>query len=229
MASAVRGVLFDVDGTLVDHERAVTIALASFLAAEAAAFPPHVDALWRSLGEACFGAYLRGETTFTEQRRARVRGLLATVGRALTNDEADERYARYLRMYEASWRSYPDAEQALLHLRDGYRLGIVTNGDHAQQLRKIEAVGLSGLFDAIVVSSEAGIIKPNPEVFLLACARLRLPPRLCAYIGDRLDTDARAASAAGLVGIWLCRSGQVCHETDITTIGSLSELVDVLS
>ncbi|MDF2808213.1 MAG: haloacid dehalogenase, partial [Cellulosimicrobium sp.] len=49
--------------------------------------------------------------------------------------------------------------------------------------------------------------KPDPRVFAEACARLGTDPARTAYVGDELDVDARAARAAGLVGVWLDRPG----------------------
>jgi putative hydrolase of the HAD superfamily len=43
------------------------------------------------------------------------------------------------------------------------------------------------------------------EDLLQGCARLRLAPAEIAYVGDRLNTDAMAATNAGLHGIWLNR------------------------
>jgi putative hydrolase of the HAD superfamily len=52
-----------------------------------------------------------------------------------------------------------------------------------------------------------GVGKPDPRVFAEACRRLGTAPGRTAYVGDELDVDARAATAAGLLGIWLDRPG----------------------
>jgi beta-phosphoglucomutase-like phosphatase (HAD superfamily) len=58
---------------------------------------------------------------------------------------------------------------------------------------------------AVIASSEAGAAKPNAKIFHQGCTRLRLAPDEVAYVGDRLQTDAIAATNAGLHGIWLNR------------------------
>jgi len=48
-------------------------------------------------------------------------------------------------------------------------------------------------------------------------------PESVLYVGDRLDVDARAASAAGLTGVWLNRSASDDDPCQ-PTIASLREL-----
>ncbi len=54
-------------------------------------------------------------------------------------------------------------------------------------------------------SSEVGAAKPDPRIFHHACDGLGLEKEEVAYVGDRRETDAIAATDAGLRGIWLDR------------------------
>jgi putative hydrolase of the HAD superfamily len=77
-----------------------------------------------------------------------------------------------------------------------------------------------------------GIGKPDPRIFEVTCAQLGLSPADCVYVGDRLETDALAAQAAGLRGIWLDRGLYVPAEVDsagISVIHDLRELKALLS
>jgi len=47
--------------------------------------------------------------------------------------------------------------------------------------------------DVVVISSEVGVAKPGPEIFALACERLRVAPEEAMHIGDTLDVDALVA------------------------------------
>jgi putative hydrolase of the HAD superfamily len=65
--------------------------------------------------------------------------------------------------------------------------------------RKIDALGVRSLFDAIVANGEAHgprRLKPDPEGYLHAAALLRVEPARCLVIGDRDDADGEAARAA---------------------------------
>jgi epoxide hydrolase-like predicted phosphatase len=56
------------------------------------------------------------------------------------------------------------------------------------------------LFDAVVISGEAGLRKPDPAIYALASERLALPPEQIVFIDD-LRPNVQAAAAAGMVGV----------------------------
>lgn len=66
---------------------------------------------------------------------------------------------------------------------------------------KLSALGAVALFDLVVSNGEPGgpsKLKPDPEGYLSAAARLGVPPEACLVIGDRDDADGAAARAAGM-------------------------------
>ncbi|HTO71972.1 MAG TPA: HAD family hydrolase [Myxococcota bacterium] len=66
---------------------------------------------------------------------------------------------------------------------------------------KLEALGVTALFDTVVACGEPGgprSMKPSPEGVLSAAARLGVAPALCLVIGDREDADGEAAKRAGM-------------------------------
>jgi putative hydrolase of the HAD superfamily len=50
----------------------------------------------------------------------------------------------------------------------------------------------------VLDSRDLGVEKPDPRIFLDACARLDLPPARCAYVGDVVAIDVEGSRAAGL-------------------------------
>jgi putative hydrolase of the HAD superfamily len=56
------------------------------------------------------------------------------------------------------------------------------------------------LFDAIVISGEVGVRKPDPEIYLLTAGRLGLPTHACVLVDD-LPANVRGAAAVGMVGV----------------------------
>jgi putative hydrolase of the HAD superfamily len=58
----------------------------------------------------------------------------------------------------------------------------------------------AGLFDAVVISGEVGLRKPDPEIFLLTARRIGLRPRQCVFVDD-LAVNVRGARAVGMVGV----------------------------
>jgi HAD superfamily hydrolase (TIGR01509 family) len=95
----------------------------------------------------------------------------------------------------ASWEAFPDAEPTLRALRErGVRTGVVS--DTGFDLRPVlDAVGLSQWLDAVVMSCEVGVCKPDPRVFLTACERLGVQPEEGLMVGDNPVNDSGAVSA----------------------------------
>jgi putative hydrolase of the HAD superfamily len=60
-----------------------------------------------------------------------------------------------------------------------------------------DRAGLDELFDAVVLSGETGMRKPEPEIFALAAARLGLDPGQIVFVDD-FPVNVAAARAAGL-------------------------------
>ncbi|WP_250006651.1 HAD family hydrolase [Actinoplanes sp. M2I2] len=227
--------LFDLDGTLIDHDSAAAVALTRAL--EATPGLSHLDHerarhRWRELENLAMDRYLAGDLTFTGQRRLRVTSIAAELGLGTwDNPRTDAWFASYLRHYEAAWCAYDDVQPALRALavqRPGLTIGVLTNGDADQQHRKLRRTGLTAGLSEVIVSSTVGAAKPDARIFHHGCTRLRLSPAEVVYVGDRLHTDAIAATNAGLHGIWLNRSNDPPHE-DISTIGTLGDLPAVLA
>lgn len=55
-------------------------------------------------------------------------------------------------------------------------------------------------FDAVVLSGEVGLRKPDPEIYGLAVGRLGVDPRACVYVDD-LDVNVEVAESLGMTGV----------------------------
>lgn len=202
-------ILFDLDGTLMDDDRAVEAATKSFHSVYGKTLGLSIqdfDRRWKELLKFHLDRYIAGELSMLEQRRARIRDLFAPSGSPMNTVKADEIFGVYEYYYHEAWVAFPDAAIVLPTLKQ-YRLAVLTNGDLSQQTQKLRIAGLSDFFCSIFASSEIGLAKPRTEAFLYACHQLQLDPANCAYVGDDLEVDARGSVAAGLIGIWLDRSG----------------------
>jgi putative hydrolase of the HAD superfamily len=226
-------VLFDLDGTLVDHESAAAEGVERWLVGNGWADSASLAGLvsdWDAIAERHFPAYRARVTTFQGQRRLRLRDFLPGVGldpSGWSDARLDSVFATYLVAYESAWRSFPDAGPCLAALQGIARVAVLSNGDQKQQVDKVARTGLGHYLDVVLTSDQLGVAKPDPRIFELACGRLGVPPAAVVYVGDQLDVDARAATAAGLGGIWLNRKDKAVPP-GIDAIGNLTELPGLL-
>jgi epoxide hydrolase-like predicted phosphatase len=75
---------------------------------------------------------------------------------------------------------------------------------------------LAELFDAVVISAEVGLHKPQPEIYLLASQRLRVEPGRCVFVDD-LRENCAGAEAVGMTAI--------LHRDAAATVVRLEELL----
>lgn len=219
-------VCFDLDDTLLDQRSAESAAALHFAERFKDRVPATGEAfvtLWHETTKRHFQAFLRGEYTFQEQRRQRIRDLIQ---KPLTDDEADTHFHVYLEAYEANWQLFDDVKPCLEAL-SGTHLGIITNAAQKQQEKKLERLGIAHHFSFVLSAERAGYAKPHPAIFQQA-ARLAQVEGPHVYIGDDAKTDAQAATDAGWHGIWLNRRGE--HKLNFAPmIGGLDTLPKTLS
>lgn len=106
----------------------------------------------------------------------------------------------------------------------GYRLGLVTNGSRDIQYGKIDRLGLRGYFHTIVISGEAGISKPDPEIYRLALERLGTAAEQTLFIGDHPVNDIWGAAKAGMKTVWLKRNHALDESLNVEPVATIQEL-----
>ena len=207
MLVPVRGVLFDMDDTLFDHDKATVRATAAVQAVEPrfqAWTPGELRRRHSEMLELIHQDVVAGRLQIDEARRERFRRLL----RQADADEGDLARASllartYREEYERGWCAVDGAVELLESLRArGTRIGIVTNNIRAEQLLKLERCGLASLVDVLVTSEDAGIAKPEPAIFAKALRALDLSSDHTVMVGDVWDTDVAGALRAGLRPVW---------------------------
>ena len=101
----------------------------------------------------------------------------------------------------------PDTHPVLNKLSETHTLALITNFDHPPHVQRLlDETGLDRLFEAIVVSGEVGIKKPDPDIFAPAVEALGISAGNIAYVGDAPE-DILAAHAAGMTPVRLQRDG----------------------
>jgi putative hydrolase of the HAD superfamily len=204
----LHAVLFDLDDTLHDDTYAYHNAaeeVAREVAAEhgidalalKAAYVAEAEGFWHRLSP------LDLKVKLSNLRASMWQSALESVGvnDAQLAQRSADRYNAYRVKY---FTLFPGAIDLLRALRErGMKLGIVTNGLSETHREKIAILRISEYFDAIFLSDEVGMVKPDPLLFAHACRTLGSAPAHAAMVGDRYDRDIRGAMDAGLYTIWL--------------------------
>lgn len=220
---------FDLDGTLLDHEHALSAGLTSLIS-----FAPELRIYaeeeltkrWEEAEIRHFSRFERGEITIEEHRRERMREVFSEKCSGLSDQELDGLYGQYLSGYQRNWRLYDDVLPALQKLASESMV-LITNGGSKLQRAKIAALGLGPFFSEILISSEVGFAKPDHRIFELACDRLGTPISDVRFVGDSFTNDVKGSHYAGMNPIWLNRRSKSTPEPNIphSVISSLTELI----
>jgi len=136
----------------------------------------------------------------------------------------------------ADTRLRTDAVPVLRALRQrGLRIGLVSDCTHELPVF-LPWLPVAPLLDARVFSVRLGACKPDPGLYLAACARLAVPPWECLYVGDGGSQELTGADRAGLTAVRLAApdlGGHLVFNSDtgwdgpvLTSLGEVVDLVD---
>lgn len=100
--------------------------------------------------------------------------------------------------------AYPHTKEVLAFLKErGCRLYLLSNAQAAFTNAEIDLMELRAYFDAIYLSSDAGICKPQPEFLKKVLIDHKLKPSETVMVGNDLTTDIAVAEGVGIDGILL--------------------------
>jgi putative hydrolase of the HAD superfamily len=91
--------------------------------------------------------------------------------------------------------------QMLPCLRGMYRLGVINNGTWLTYPRYNAKYRIDQQFDVFVSSAVEGVRKPDPQIYLRACEKLRVSPDQCIFLDDS-KANVSGAINAGMQGMW---------------------------
>ena len=152
-------------------------------------YEPYNLELWRIYGE--------GKITKEELNRRRYSHPLECVG---VNDQqlADTFCREALGRIPTKGPLMPGAMEILEYLRPKYNMYILSNGFKELQSRKMRTAGIDGYFDALILSEDIGVNKPNRELYEYALAKTGSKLSESLMIGDMFDTDIVGAANIGM-------------------------------
>ena len=207
---ATEGILFDLYGTLIDIETDESMdeiyrGIAHFLTYEGVYLHRWQvrDLYWQILKlqkeessekypeidvAAIWNAFLKQHGINSAPLRKRLGGILCHLYRGISRKRL---------------QLYPEVLRVLDELRPIYRMGLVSDAQPCFALPEINAVGLGGYFDPIVISADDGYRKPDPRLFAKALDFMKLKPSQVIYVGNDMYRDIYGANRAGIKTIFV--------------------------
>lgn len=149
-------------------------------------------------------ASMKGVTTNLEKIRLEAFREMVRAHFGRQDDQlAEDLNGLYLKRRFEGVELFSDVVPALDGFREGYTIGLISNGNGYPQ-----RCGLEKRLDFVVFSQDCGFEKPDQRIFEVArnlarCARCEL-----LHVGDSLEHDVAGANAAGIQSVWLNRSGR---------------------
>ncbi len=205
-----KAVLWDLDGTIVDSKE-------YHWQAWVETFDPLGIPLTRSQFLSSFGqtnATFLPEWLGSEAGRERI----AAIGEA-----KESRFRRII--LEHGLVPLPGAAGLIRELRtSGWRQAIASSAPRLNVEAMLEAVGLGSCFDAIVAAEDVVDGKPDPQVFLLAASRLRVPPSRSIVVEDA-PAGIEAARRAGIPSVGVSASTPLDATLPTGSLASLTTTV----
>ncbi len=204
------GVIFDMDGVLVDSTEAHYVA-------------------WCGLGEEIGMTCTRGifESTFGMHNRQIIPLWLE---RELSDEELDRFSHRkeeiYRELAPSSIAALPGARELIRALAEesDFALAVGSSAPRANVDLVLEILGAADSFTAFSTGDEVRRGKPDPEVFLLAARKLGLPPGRCVVIEDAPQgVKAGIAAGAKVVAVTSTKPAAELREAHLV-VDSLAEL-----
>jgi epoxide hydrolase-like predicted phosphatase len=117
------------------------------------------------------------------------------------------------RLFRGIGPDEPMVEAVRAARRSGVRTGLISNS-WGSGLQYDDSL-MDELFDAVVISGDVGLHKPQPEIFELGASRIGVPPADCVFVDD-LRENCEGAEEVGMTAIRFRDPAQ--------TIARLSEL-----
>ena len=178
----IAGVIFDMDGVLVESEPFIAEAAVRMFAEKGVHVQPEDFRPFIGMGE---DRFLGGV--------AEARGVVLDMPH-----DKDRTYEIYLELIPGRLKPLPGVGEFIGRCRSlGLRLAVASSADRVKVTGNLRELGLPpGTFDAVVVGEDIVHKKPAPDIFMEAARRLGLAPAVCLVIEDAVS-GVTAAKAAG--------------------------------
>ena len=229
--SHITTIIFDMDGTLIEHTWQMKEICEIFFARFAEALAPvtqkeFFDCFWPKSEDVWYMLVDGVLDGYTAARYSYINTL-----RTLRQDDtlAEPMLTYWCELVLQEVVPFKDTFIVLDAVRQKYATGILTNGFADLQRGKIEKYDLAAHVDFTLVSEEAGYHKPDKRAFLEVLKLAgNASPEETLYVGDNLEADIKGALGAGLTPIFINVKNDLDAPGSVLKIQGLSELLTLL-
>jgi len=218
-SDARMGVIFDVDGVLIDSAE------------------PHFRS-WKQLAQENGATVTREQfsSTFGRQNRDIIPLLFGHVSQERQSELAERKEAIYRALIGERAPIVPGAVELARGLHEaGVALAVGSSGPSANIELVLAAMRIRELIRVVVTGDDVTRGKPDPQVFSLACRRLSLPPGCCVVVEDApVGIEAAKSAGAKAVAVLMHHPGSAFPAADLMvdrladlTVGMLRRCVQV--
>jgi putative hydrolase of the HAD superfamily len=130
----------------------------------------------------------------------------------------------------------PDVVETLGTLRGrGLHLGLVSNAAYRPRLmtQQLAALGLRPFFDGVTFSSEVGVRKPHPAIYLDALRKVGVEAERALFVGDRVREDVLGPQRLGMRAVltreWRQEDDPGAADAVVQRLGELPAVVERLA
>lgn len=167
----LRGIVFDMDGVLVDSEWRYYLRRVDFLRENGVELPPEslstiIGLTWQGYVQLVLAD---GKLNWTEEEYRR----------------RQDEYTRRIGRLHYDQCLFPDVKGTLAALREkGFRLGLASSSHRESVEQMLSDCGLEEAFDCVLTLEDVEKVKPEPEIYEKAAQRLGLSPEECVAVED---------------------------------------------
>ena len=221
--------LFDLDDTLLDFRKSEEVAFRAVLNKFSVPFSQDYYHEYRACSQALWKKVEEGTISKDRVRVERFENFFKSRDLECDAEIASE---CFLESLSSNPVLMDGAREVLDHLKNEYRLGVITNGIEEVQKRRLDRADLNGFFEHVVTSEQVGVAKPHPDIFVKTMGLFGEDlVKKYVMIGDRVETDIAGAREVGMKSVLFDPSeneSRIQMPSDTLFISHLNQLPDLI-
>ena len=209
MLNKPKFIYFDLDDTLLDHQKAQQAALNDVrvhFEIFGATKPQELSTTYGRVNSQQWLLYSQGDITKEQLQKNRFEQTLQELG--LNSTYFAEIGSYYLQCYRHHWQWVDGAQAAFEAICKQYPVGVLTNGFTETQQMKFQQFNLYDKATQLIISEEIGALKPDPVIFKHATGLTGLSAKEILYVGDSYQSDVLGGTGFGWQVGWFTTDGE---------------------